>query len=107
MRNAIKIASAAFLTATVTLAGQTPASPPNQRADQASSPRATLQWPPGYIEPNTPSMKYVTPETPQGTGRYPAIMATDPTAAEFVLYYPANLGALGRQKLPILLWGNG
>ena len=42
--------------------------------------QTTLQWPPGYIEPNTPNMKYVTPETPQGTGRYKAIMATDPGA---------------------------
>jgi hypothetical protein len=69
--------------------------------------RVELRWPAGYIEPNTPGMKYVTPETPQGTGPYKAIMATDPGAPEFVLYYPANLDALGARKIPIVLWGNG
>ena len=69
--------------------------------------RAELKWPAGYIEPNTPGMKYVTPETPQGTGPYKAIMAADPGAKEFVLYYPANLDALGTRKMPIVLWGNG
>src|SRR5207245_130093 len=59
------------------------------------------------IEPNTPNMKYVPPETPQGTGPYRAIMATDPGAKEFVLYYPANLNALRTKKMAIVLWGNG
>ena len=65
------------------------------------------QWPAGYIDPGNPKPPYVTPETPQGTGAYPAIMATDPGAAEFVLYYPANLAALGPKKMPILVWANG
>ena len=85
--------------------------PPAQRGagqdpDQAAS-RTPLKWPPGYIEPNTPGMKYVTPETPQGIGPYKAIMATDSGAPDFVLYYPANLAALGTTKMPIVLWGNG
>src|SRR5881396_165204 len=58
---------------------QTPSVDPDQAAN-----RTTLQWPPGYIEPNTPGMKYVSPETPQGTGPYKAIMATDSGANEFV-----------------------
>jgi acetyl esterase/lipase len=74
---------------------------------EAANASSGLKWPPGYIEPNTPNMKYVSPETPQGTGPYKAIMATDPGATEFVLYYPANLNALGSKKLPIVLWGNG
>ena len=88
-----------------TLLAQTPA--PRANDDPAPGRRAALAWPPGYIEPNTPGMKYVTPETPQGTGPYKAIMATDPGAPEFVLYYPADLNALGAKKMPILLWGNG
>ena len=85
-----------------TASAQTPSVDPDQGAN-----RATLQWPPGYIEPNTPGMKYVSPETPQGTGPYKAIMATDSGANEFVLYYPANLNELGARKVPIILWGNG
>ncbi len=81
---------------------QTPSVDPDQAAN-----RTTLQWPPGYIEPNTPGMKYVSPETPQGTGPYKAIMATDSGANEFVLYYPGNLNELGAKKMPIILWGNG
>jgi hypothetical protein len=75
--------------------------------EAANATRQQLQWPAGYVEPNTPGMKYVSPETPQGTGPYKAIMATDSGAPEFVLYYPANLSALGARKMPILLWGNG
>src|ERR1700742_3091425 len=65
------------------------------------------QWPPGYIDPGNPKPPYVTPDTPQGTGPYPAIMATDPGAPEFVIYYPKNLAALGAKKMPILVWANG
>jgi dienelactone hydrolase len=76
-------------------------------AQDDAAPPATLQWPAGYIEPNTPGMKYVTPETPQGTGPYKAIMASDAGAQEFVFYYPADLKSLGVAKMPIVLWGNG
>jgi hypothetical protein len=48
---------------------------------------------------------YYTPETPLGNGPYKAVMATDPSLPEHVLYYPANLDAAG--KLPIISWGNG
>lgn len=46
----------------------------------------------------------VSPETPLGSGKYPAIMTTDPTAPEHVIYRPAKLPA---EKLPVLVWGNG
>ncbi len=47
---------------------------------------------------------YKTPETPLGSGKYPAIMTTDPTAPEHVIYRPAKLPAA---KMPVLVWGNG
>lgn len=43
-------------------------------------------------------------DTPLGTGKYPAIMTTDPTAPEHVIYRPAKLPA---QKLPVIVWANG
>lgn len=46
------------------------------------------------------------PDTP-GIGPYPAAMMTDPTLPNHVIYRPANLAALGKKKLGILLWGNG
>ena len=101
MKNRIKLLGVvAIVFSVVSLLAQAP-TPRGQRGG------VQLQWPPGYIEPNTPNMKYVTPETPQGTGPYKAIMATDPGAKEFVLYYPADLSAVGTNKMPIVLWGNG
>src|SRR3954447_6578980 len=75
--------------------------------EDAGAPATALKWPAGYIEPNTPGMKYLTPDTPQGTGAYKAIMATDAGAPEFVLYYPGDLKSLGGAKMPIVVWGNG
>jgi hypothetical protein len=43
--------------------------------------------------------------TPAGSGKYKAIMAVDPSLPAHVLYYPANLKAVG--KLPVVAWGNG
>lgn len=48
---------------------------------------------------------YYTPDTSLGSGPYKAVMATDLSLPEHVLYYPANLEAAG--KLPIISWGNG
>jgi dienelactone hydrolase len=48
---------------------------------------------------------YFTPDTPLGTGRYKAIMATDPSLPEHVLYYPKDLAAAGR--MPVVVWANG
>jgi dienelactone hydrolase len=48
---------------------------------------------------------YYMPDTPLGTGPYKAIMATDPSLPEHVMYYPVNIDAAA--KLPIIAWGNG
>src|SRR4051812_18064509 len=45
------------------------------------------------------------PETPLGSGRFRAVMATDAALPAHVLYYPANLRTAG--KLPVVAWGNG
>jgi len=65
--------------------------------------------PPGWIEPGLPRPPYVPPETPQGSGPHPAIMAAETIApgADFVSYYPANLSQLGGTKLPVVMWANG
>lgn len=48
---------------------------------------------------------YFPPGTPLGGGPFKAIMATDPSLPEHVIYHPANLEAAG--TLPIVAWGNG
>ena len=45
------------------------------------------------------------PETPLGSGRFKALMATEDGLPAHVLYYPANLKAAG--KLPVVAFGNG
>lgn len=42
-----------------------------------------------------------------GTGPFPAIMETDPSLADHVVYRPANLASMGARKLGVLVWGNG
>jgi hypothetical protein len=99
-----------FLVAIVSVAAlqaQTPAPGRAGQAPAAPIDRASIVWPPGYVEPNTPGMPYLTPDTPTGTGPLKAIMASDPGAPEFVTYHPADLNALGDRKMPILVWGNG
>ena len=44
-------------------------------------------------------------DQPLGSGPYKAIMATDPSLAAHVLYYPKDLARAG--KLPIVAFGNG
>src|ERR1700761_1718716 len=46
------------------------------------------------------------PDTP-GTGPYPAIKTLDRDFPDHVIYRPANLAALGKRKLPLLVWANG
>jgi dienelactone hydrolase len=46
------------------------------------------------------------PDSP-GSGPFPAVMEVDPGLANHVVYRPANLKALGRKKLGVVLWGNG
>ena len=82
--------------------GQTPA-----RGRGAAPAAPAVEWMPGYVYPTNPQPPYMPPNTPLGTGPYKALMATEPGAEEFVVYYPADLKALGARKLPILVWGNG
>jgi len=46
------------------------------------------------------------PNTP-GDGPYPAIIETDPSLPDHVIYRPKDLSPFDRAKLPILAWGNG
>jgi len=80
-----------------------------QSPAQAPSPAVPFIWQPGYIEPGLPRPPYVPPETPQGSGPHPAIMAAETIepGADFVSYYPANLSQLGGTKLPVVMWANG
>lgn len=48
---------------------------------------------------------YFAPDTPLGGGPFPALMTTDPSLPEHVIYRPANLAAAG--PLPVVVWGNG
>jgi dienelactone hydrolase len=42
-----------------------------------------------------------------GSGRYPALKETDTSLPNHVIYRPADLSKLGKQKLGVLAWGNG
>jgi hypothetical protein len=46
------------------------------------------------------------PDTP-GTGRFPALKEEVASLPKHVVYRPANLAALGAQKLGVVAWGNG
>lgn len=41
------------------------------------------------------------------SGRYPATIEADPTLPGHIVYRPTDLGALGKRKLGIVIWGNG
>ena len=51
--------------------------------------------------------KYVSPETPQGSGPWRAVMESDPGLPTHTVYRPLKLDALGQQKLPIVAFANG
>jgi hypothetical protein len=44
---------------------------------------------------------------PPGTGRFPAMKEEVASLPKHVVYRPANLAALGGQKLGVVAWGNG
>lgn len=44
---------------------------------------------------------------PSGTGRYPALKEEVAALPKHVVYRPADLAALGSQKLGVVAWGNG
>ena len=46
------------------------------------------------------------PDTP-GTGPYPAMKEEIPALPRHVVYRPANVPAMGAQKLGVVAWGNG
>ncbi|MGZ3272818.1 MAG: hypothetical protein ACXU82_00730 [Caulobacteraceae bacterium] len=46
------------------------------------------------------------PNTP-GDGPYPAVIETDPSLPNHVIYRPANLAPFEGGKLPVVAWGNG
>jgi dienelactone hydrolase len=69
-----------------------------QAASAAAAPPvfATLPLPP-----------YVMPDTPQGSGPYPAVMEVDPSLPTHTVYRPGNLAALRTTRLPIVVFANG
>jgi hypothetical protein len=90
------VAAAVVLSATAALAADAPLSP----APVLSTAKDAQGRPLPFGVP-----KYETPDTPLGTGPSKAIMATETSLPQHVLYYPANLDAAG--KLPVISWGNG
>ena len=46
------------------------------------------------------------PNTP-GDGPYPAMLETDPSLPNHVIYRPRDLTPFAGGKLPVLAWGNG
>jgi hypothetical protein len=42
-----------------------------------------------------------------GTGKYPALKEMVPSLPDHVIYRPADLSKLGRERLGVLAWGNG
>lgn len=57
--------------------------------------------------PVAPPPAWVSPDTPQGSGRFPAVMEQDPGLPTHTVYRPARFDALGERKLPIVAFGNG
>ncbi len=69
---------------------------------------ALLGAAPSFAGAAQPEAVRTTPiSTPLGTGAFKAIMEVDPGLPTHTVYRPANLAALGGQKLPIVAWGNG
>jgi hypothetical protein len=52
-------------------------------------------------------MRYMAMPDSPGTGPYPAVKQVDPMIPGHVVYRPDNLQALGKQKLGVVVWGNG
>jgi hypothetical protein len=68
-------------------------------APRAGGPNRAAMGPPGAGQNNSP-------DTP-GTGAYPAMKEEIPALPRHVVYRPANLAAMGSQKLGVVAWGNG
>ncbi|MDP3670437.1 MAG: alpha/beta hydrolase [Telluria sp.] len=65
---------------------------------------AQSQRAPAPVFPLAPPPPYVTPETAQGGGKYPAVMEADAGLPTHTVYRPKELSA---EKLPIVVFGNG
>jgi dienelactone hydrolase len=57
--------------------------------------------------PAPPPPPWVSADTPQGSGKFGAVMEADPGLKSHTVYRPADLSRLGAEKLPIVAWGNG
>lgn len=53
------------------------------------------------------SVSAAPPETERGTGRFPAILEERADLPNHVVYRPADLKALGKQRLGVYIFGNG
>jgi len=73
---------------------------------------AAAQQPPAAAPPDRAAQERAAaeinarPDTP-GTGRFPAMKEEVASLPKHVVYRPKDLGALGRQKLGVVAWGNG
>ncbi|MDE1916820.1 MAG: hypothetical protein KGJ57_12565 [Sphingomonadales bacterium] len=63
------------------------------------------QLPPSAASPDA-SREAALPNLP-GSGPYPAIMETDASLPNHVIYRPSNLAKMRARKLGVVLWGNG
>lgn len=72
-------------------------------AQTAAAPAASS---PADPEPG-PAPAWVPHDQPLGSGRFPAVTLSDPGLPTHTLYRPRDLAALGSEKLPLVVWGNG
>ena len=86
------VLTGALLGAQAVTAQQTP-------APRAGGPSRAAPGPPRAGQNNSP-------DTP-GTGAYPAMKEEIPELPRHVVYRPADLAAMGSQKLGVVAWGNG
>jgi len=98
-RYAVTIAAVAMLSAPVT--GLAQPAPQQGAAPAAGAPQGD---PAAFRKAQEEFNK--TPNTP-GDGPYPAMIETDPSLPNHVIYRPANLAPFEGGKLAVLAWGNG
>lgn len=68
---------------------------------------ASAQVPQTAPTASAPANRTPAPGEPAGSGPYMAVMEADPSLPTHTVYRPADLNAIGNQKLPIVLWANG
>ncbi len=62
---------------------------------------------PAALATAAPAPDWVPPDTPVGSGPYPAVMEMVPGLPHHTVYRPADLSALGGRPLPVVAWANG